>query len=458
MLKKQTTAGGVGVNLTVMVALIVLMMATAVGGGVLSAEQDLDKVTIFITGSELGEMKPCGCSGGQLGGLAKRAAVVGLVDVTQRLLIDTGSLVKDNQIQDLIKFSIINQSLLFLGYDLINLTDKDLNIAANLALLNDDDTVDFISASRKRTELVPQIFVKEFNLATGPMIIVTASYDCESGNVESIEELFDQEKEQCQFNILIVNCFDQRLFEQIQEMKIVNCIICPPQSDDAMLIADDDSMMVIMAVGRYGRSIIKLEVSPKKIEGEFKFQQNFQTIPVTENLADDQSLVQLYEIYQQLVAEADLLQGYPKMAMDSADNRYVGSDSCKGCHLYEYDRWKTKRHAEAYMTLVKDGSEFNPDCVVCHVVGMDYETGYVDNETSPHLKDVGCENCHGPGLTHIKTLGKAKCTNQSPQKACLDCHTPEHSGNYAGNEDQYLKKIVHWREPKAEKDIKDSSK
>jgi hypothetical protein len=32
-----------------------------------------------------------------------------------------------------------------------------------------------------------------------------------------------------------------------------------------------------------------------------------------------------------------------------------------------------------------------------------------------------------------------------PMLDCSDCHTPETSGEYAGNEQLYLEKIIHWK-------------
>jgi len=42
-----------------------------------------------------------------------------------------------------------------------------------------------------------------------------------------------------------------------------------------------------------------------------------------------------------------------------------------------------------------------------------------------------------------------------PMLDCSDCHTPEQSADYAGNEQLYLKKIVHWREPNVVGDVKE---
>jgi len=132
--------------------------------------------------------------------------------------------------------------------------------------------------------------------------------------------------------------------------------------------------------------------------------------------------------------------------------KYVGSRACKPCHEYEYQTWSEKGHAHAYATLEKFGSQYDPECIICHVVGMEYESGSISEEKTSHLKDVGCENCHGPGSEHVRTLGTAKTTQ--PKSSCLDCHTPETSGEYAGNEQLYLEKIVHWNQSKNAGDTK----
>jgi hypothetical protein len=130
---------------------------------------------------------------------------------------------------------------------------------------------------------------------------------------------------------------------------------------------------------------------------------------------------------------------------------YVGSESCKTCHQYEYEKWSTKKHAHAYATLVDVDSQYDPECISCHVVGFEYESGFVTEQQTPHLKDVGCENCHGPGSRHIQTMGEETTTD--PKSDCTACHTPETSGGYLGNEQIYLQKIIHW-EPNAAGNVK----
>ena len=184
--------------------------------------------------------------------------------------------------------------------------------------------------------------------------------------------------------------------------------------------------------------------------GEDKLKLSFYVVPVEEDLEEETSLVQLYNDYQQLVKERNLLEKHPRFTLDGLE--YTGSESCKACHESEYGKWSRNAHAHAYATLERFGSQFDPECVICHVVGMDYESGFISEEKTGHLKNVGCENCHGAGSEHIKTGGIVGFTG--PKSACIDCHTPEHSGDYAGNEGAFLEKIVHWREPRPSGSVK----
>ena len=98
--------------------------------------QESDVLTVFLTGNELGVLKPCGCSGGQLGGLDRRAVVFNTVRPSKRMIVDTGSFVEGDSEQDLIKFDIVIQAFNLLDYDLVNLTEKDIQIAQNRGLLD----------------------------------------------------------------------------------------------------------------------------------------------------------------------------------------------------------------------------------------------------------------------------------------------------------------------------------
>ncbi len=90
---------------------------------------------------------------------------------------------------------------------------------------------------------------------------------------------------------------------------------------------------------------------------------------------------------------------------------YVGSEKCKSCHKHAYQVWERKTkdgksHAIAYASLLEAKRptlrQHDGECVVCHVVGFGTTSGFENETKTPHLKNVGCENCHGPGSLHIK--------------------------------------------------------
>jgi len=420
-------------------------------------------LTVFFTGNELGELKPCGCSGGQLGGLSRRAAVFNRVAKHKRLIIDTGSLVKSQSEQDLIKFNIILQAFSLLDYDLVSLSERDIEIAQNLELLS-NPIVGFISPYGTGEKIAGGN--RDQYLLKGKHITISVlSFNVETSPIKQVREFFPREPGQQSVNILIINRCDDSIISSIAEMGTVDCVVCPAESDEPMVIGEANKRPLVFSVGRFGRYVCRLQITEDRGQktadrgqitesagGEDKLKLSFHAIPIEEDLEEEASLVQLYKDYQQLVREGNLLEKYPRFILPDG-LKYAGSGSCKACHEYEYGKWSRNAHAHAYAILEREGSQFDPECAICHVVGMDYESGFISEqslglltEKTGHLKNVGCENCHGPGSEHIKTGGIAGFTG--PKSACIDCHTPENSGDYAGNEGAFLEKIVHWREPK----------
>ncbi|MFO0938115.1 MAG: multiheme c-type cytochrome [Gemmataceae bacterium] len=87
---------------------------------------------------------------------------------------------------------------------------------------------------------------------------------------------------------------------------------------------------------------------------------------------------------------------------------YVGSEACKMCHPKEFSIWADSKHSHALNALEDPkiafrptGRNFDPECVTCHVVGFEFDSGFESKEKTPKLQHVGCENCHGPGSAHM---------------------------------------------------------
>ena len=414
---------------------------------------DDDSFTIFLTGNELGTLKPCGCSGGQLGGFDRRSAILNTVPDDKRLIINTGSFVKSDSEQDLIKYHIIVQALQLLDYDLVNLVEQDIEIGSNLGMLEGIESVFNVISSHDTSEInIPAKFTKEFSLKGRTVPATIATFDPESTPVEQIGELFNQPASVPTLNILILSNSDPGTIRFIaKSAPFVDCIVCPSESDEPAVIGNPNQRPLAFTVGRFGRYVCGLKVTaPARVDQPLRLV--FKAFPIEENLSKEDSLVKLYEDYQQIVKDRNLLEKHPRFALPN-DLEYTGSKSCKSsCHEFEYETWSNNAHAKAFSTLEQVNSQYDPECVVCHVIGMDYESGFISQQQTGHLINVGCENCHGPGSEHILSAGKTELTE--PKSTCIDCHTPEHSGDYAGNEEAFLEKIKHWREPNAAANVK----
>jgi hypothetical protein len=420
-----------------------------------------DAVTVFFTGNGLGKLKPCGCSGGQLGGLSRRSIIFNRVCQDKRLIIDTGSLVEGQSEQDVIKFNITLQAYGLLGYDLVSLSEEDIEMGRNVGLLDDTGSLFNIISSQQSSDVdVPAKFSRSLLLRGKPVLVTVAAFDAKTTPIEQIGQLFAsgvnpaQVDSKSKVNILILNYCNDAIIDFItKRVPVVDCIVRPSDSDEPRVTGGVNRKPLVVSVGRFGRYVCGLQITESPAY-KGKPRLRFLTIKVKKELKEDPSLVQLYKGYQQIVGERKLLEKYQRFVLP--DNlEYTGSESCKGCHEYheyEYEKWSQQAHAHAYATLERVGSQLDPECVACHVVGMEYESGFVSEQKSSHLKNVGCEICHGPGSKHILSGGNTPLTE--PKSGCIDCHTPEHSGEYAGNEGVFLEKIVHWREPSSDGSVK----
>lgn len=111
-------------------------------------------------------------------------------------------------------------------------------------------------------------------------------------------------------------------------------------------------------------------------------------------------------------------------------NYYVGSDACKNCHLKEYTSFiKYAKKATSYKSIERAKKGLTDDelksCYSCHTTGYGKPGGFISVEKTPHLKNAGCEVCHGPGALHIKTKNKSYIKTNLSMKDCEVCHTSE---------------------------------
>jgi 2',3'-cyclic-nucleotide 2'-phosphodiesterase (5'-nucleotidase family) len=124
---------------------------------------------------------------------------------------------------------------------------------------------------------------------------------------------------------------------------------------------------------------------------------------------------------------------------DLSNTRFVGGETCAGCHAEAHTIWEKSGHAHAMATLEKKNEQFDNECVGCHVVGFQ-KGGFQSLYTTPQLANVQCEACHGPGRDHALAPAKGYGAIQTPI-GCMQCHTKMNSPEF--DFESYWQKIKH---------------
>jgi len=104
-----------------------------------------------------------------------------------------------------------------------------------------------------------------------------------------------------------------------------------------------------------------------------------------------------------------------------ANAKYMGSDKCQMCHASQHKSWSRTPHSRAFELLVNVDQAKNAACLPCHSTGYG-KGGFTDEASTPGLKNVGCEACHGPGSIHMAEIDKTKITRVPSAAVCAACH------------------------------------
>ena len=105
---------------------------------------------------------------------------------------------------------------------------------------------------------------------------------------------------------------------------------------------------------------------------------------------------------------------------------YAGDHTCTECHSDRHASWLNTVHATAFTTLTASGDGDNPLCLPCHTVGYGTASGFVNEVSTPHLAHIQCENCHGPGSTHVADPDNVRMNIDLNSTLCGQCHQSCH--------------------------------
>ena len=424
-------------------------------------------VAIVFSGEQHGYIEPCGCSEGQLGGLARRATLIDEMrdkgwPVTA---LDVGGLGNNpTRKQGKAKYDMILKCLKDMRYAAVAVGVEELQLSFDFISFHIPDELPFLAANvllfgdpecpqgplpRKVFEAggvkigVTAVFGPELEDAVRPG--GQGAGDFEFKVLDPVESLKKQvaafEADKPDVLVLLSHRSKnetEKLANEFPQFDIVVTAGGPEDPNPEPTFLGKKTLFV--APGQKGKHVPVVGIFPAA--GKPQERLKYEVVDIDEKRFENSRVVlEHMRFYQEemlqrenLVAtdpaiddprNIDPLAGLP---VDADKNPFVGAKVCGECHKSAYAVWEESKHAVATETLKTGGPHvtkdwimrlYDPECVACHVTGWDpkrivrFKTGYDGETTTPQLMGQSCENCHGPGGRHTeleRTWAKEKKT------------------------------------------------
>lgn len=455
-------------------------------------------LALFLTAQMHGYILPCGCSRPQIGGLERRYNLLQHIKEKgwQVLPLDLGDIAQKEgaaklpNIQGIIKYQYSMRALKLMGYTGVGIGEYESSLPSMTAIGNilndkvppiilgnfDDPKNEWRSAlephlSRWRIveDPVSKTRVGVTSIISSGVAARIKDTDLKLTTSAASLDLITREMDRSQLNyrvLLFQGSLTRGLFAQGFQAEAVEVAKAYPQFDLVICQTEEEEPpanptrvkhqngreTLVLGIGHKGRYIGVLGLYRKgnDVESRWELVQMSEDFLTPAEKEADHPVVKLLENYTQELKDQNYLNKVPQIrhsaqvAIPGKNPTFVGSEKCKKCHEKAYDIWKESGHAHAFQTLTTatrpSNREYDPECIVCHTVGFGYESGYRDEKTTAHLKDVGCESCHGPCSDHIKNPLDATWYPVINPYRPGENETPEAKTKRLGRIDQFCQK------------------
>ncbi len=447
-------------------------------------------ISLFLTGGEMGMLRPCGCDTPPMGGLERAAIVLDMLQERQRkadgvvAAMSLGSSAKaTGEEQEEAKAAYLRAAQDAMGYAAVLLGSTDVRV--NAMTQPQGDTGAAVPHPPINVRLAPvnpavdSLPLVDLNLRT---LKVRALSVVEPDEADALQSGFFADAAmsisraleglQPRPDTLWVIAIRLQYASTLQTLKgslkrLGGGIIIDVSGksglgeikvDDRRVAADTEPLVV--RLDRFGKAVGVLDVTPA--EDGASWSVNYRRIALVPQWEKyDRKLARDVRALEALYRTSVRQRGYLKRLIHHADDgaSYVGSSKCAECHGAIYRDWRKSVHAGALDTLEKIDYHWDPECVRCHTDGWERgqgtdwivtETGFRDPDTTPYLGGVGCEGCHGPGSTHVADpYNKSLFDKGGPNvtkpglDVCMRCHDEENSHRFQARYKDVLPLVNH---------------
>jgi hypothetical protein len=395
-----------------------------------------DTYVIFLTGNEQGHLAPCGCSFPMTGGAKRRASAIDRLGSKGRnIILESSDLISGTGRQDEIKLETLAQlnramdgAAMSFGYSESRLGPGGANAMSQLSggrALNSgmrpDNPYGIKTAIRRGPFLVGSVSMQ----AEAIQNLIGEEVSAWQDAVANLVRIAGEEKRPL---LLMIDggLEDSR---KIQSSFPSIALIQYKSNGHPMDRMVRQGSTVLATSGDGGKDLLRMTWSA----GTFT---SYAPISLEPAFKDESNATRLYKGYLKRVGNEDLLSKVERTRNDL----FVGSSKCGKCHSKALKVWQKSKHSHGLETLEHEGHDRDPDCVACHVTGLDSTRGFVSRRKTPDLAAIGCESCHGAGSKHTAFPKLFKLPKVGP-KSCVSCHRIENSPKF--NFTAYWSKIRH---------------
>ena len=404
-------------------------------------------VLLFCADNQ-GVIAACGCPSNPSGGFAKRQ---GLIENYRRtrpavLVVDAGDMFPD--FDHPIKVKYLARGLARAKYDALGLGDQEFLVgAAKLRELAREHGLPFICANVRDAAgepVVPPHVIREIGGRRVGIFSVIADRAYGFPAVEwrqglTVEPPVEAARREvralagCDAVIALAHMPMDECRELAAEVSGLTAIICghdppltrvPEKVNGALLLGTGDSGRVLGALTLAGGAPGRPELACRLTE-------------ISAQVAEAKWAMDLYWDYVKESKDKPP----PDWNQQDIPDRYDPPDACNKCHPFEYRQWSKTRHAHAYEPIRKAGRQDDPECLLCHTMGLGRKGGFVSMAKTPQFGRVTCQACHLVAADHADRKIKPQPRINISSRLCMSCHGPVQSPAF--DYFTYKPKILH---------------
>lgn len=403
-----------------------LAAIAALAAAVLAPEPQTEPWTVIIGGDTQGYLSPCGCVKPMSGGIRRRFTLVKTLKSGDRtLVLENGGFSRGNDRQSELQMETLAEALKAANVDAVNLNPNDLSFGPGVLAAAHRLTGEKVVAT---PDLQIAGLTLPASVVKGPFYVAALPGQNPARETFALARAVDEAKLLEKTPILLLSGDQSRakaLADEFPDLRLI--VYRQPGNAPAEPFRHKDTLLV--TPGEKGKHVLRLLWNGRLFEA-------YEVFSLGPEVADDQATAAIYRRYLDRVGQEKLLEQIPR----TETTPYAGSQACQSCHAETFETWKTSEHAAALHTLEAEHHDRDPECVGCHVVGLNSTKGFRDRKTTPTLSDVGCESCHGSGVLHVMESTKHRMPKIGPE-SCLPCHNLDHSPGF--DYETYWEKIRH---------------